>query len=109
MKRPSDRYQKISEVLKDLELVFTHPDGDYVFEKPVMDDSPTIHRSKEEIKEIQSDMQATQEETKPEEQPAVSDRFLHRYPEAAEAGSNHGSGYHGFHHRGSACFYALSA
>ncbi len=73
MKKPSDRYQKISEVLDDLELVFDHPDGDYVFEKPVMDDSPTIHRSKEEIKEIQSDMQATQEETKPEEQPAVSD------------------------------------
>ena len=73
MKKPSDRYQKISEVLDDLELVFDHPDGDYVFEKPVMDDSPTIHRSKAEIKEIQSDMQATQEETKPEEQPAESD------------------------------------
>lgn len=54
MKRPSDRYQKIDEVLDDLELVFTHPDGDYVFEKPAMDDSPTIHRSREDLNKIES-------------------------------------------------------
>ncbi len=54
MKRPSDRYQTIEEVLNDLDLVFTNPDGDYVFASPVMDDSPTIHRSRDELNEIRS-------------------------------------------------------
>ena len=65
MKRPSDRYQKIDEVLDDLEMVFIHPDGDYVFDKPVVDESPTIHRSKEELKEIESDIREHPEDTLP--------------------------------------------
>ncbi|MBR5047590.1 MAG: PASTA domain-containing protein, partial [Eubacterium sp.] len=31
-----------------------HPDGDYVFEEPTVDDSPTIHRAGEDLKEIRS-------------------------------------------------------
>jgi len=52
MKKPSERYQNIQEVLDDLELVFTHPDGDYIYEQPAVDDSPTINRQGEELEMI---------------------------------------------------------
>lgn len=52
MKRQMDRYQSAEELLADLDKVFSHPDGEYVFVKPMVDDSPTIHRSTEDLKKI---------------------------------------------------------
>ena len=63
MKKPSERYQNIQEVLDDLELVFTHPDGDYVYEQPAVDDSPTINRQGEELEMIREGIIRDKNET----------------------------------------------
>ena len=84
MKRPSDRYQNIDEVLNDLEMVFIHPDGDYVFDKPVVDESPTIHRSKEELEEIESDILEHPEGKLPGDSGAASDSTQDQDTESEE-------------------------
>ncbi len=84
MKRPSDRYRNIDEVLNDLEMVFIHPDGDYVFDKPVVDESPTIHRSKEELEEIESDILEHPEGKLPGDSGAASDSTQDQDTESEE-------------------------
>ena len=81
MKRQSDRYQNAQELLEDLEEVFTQPDGDYVYSRPMLDDSPTIHRTRKDlsqmregIREYTDHMAENQEEIASEEQEAAADR-----------------------------------
>ncbi|MDO4977192.1 MAG: Stk1 family PASTA domain-containing Ser/Thr kinase [Eubacteriales bacterium] len=40
-KRTLERYQNAQELLDDLEMVFASPEGNYVVEEPMVDDSPT--------------------------------------------------------------------
>ena len=48
-----NRYQNASQLIEDLEHVFTSPDGNYVFlEDGVEDESPTINRDQAEIERI---------------------------------------------------------
>ena len=51
-KKPEERYQTAGELIHDLEQVFESPDGSYVYLPPVIDDSPTKDRSREEIETI---------------------------------------------------------
>ncbi len=53
MKRPSERYNNVSELLTDLENVFTFPEGEYVEMVPDQDDSPTIIRTPDEVKDFE--------------------------------------------------------
>lgn len=51
-KKPEERYQTARDLIADLEQVFESPDGNYVYLAPVVDDSPTRDRTKEEIETI---------------------------------------------------------
>ena len=56
MKHPEERYQSAAELVEDLKKVFVCPDGNYVYMNPVVDDSPTKARSREEIEEIKKSL-----------------------------------------------------
>lgn len=76
MKRTLERYQNAQELLDDLEKVYTHPDGEYIFLKPEEDKNPTIFRGKEElemIKEQQKNPTIPAEDEDPSED--VSEEF----------------------------------
>lgn len=57
-KRPEERYQTASELILDLQRVFLSPDGNYVYTKPQVDDSPTRARSEKEIEAIKQSLVA---------------------------------------------------
>lgn len=48
-KRPEERYQTARDLINDLNRVFESPDGNYVYLDPLVDDSPTRARTKDEI------------------------------------------------------------
>ena len=57
-----NRYQNASQLIDDLEHVFTSPDGNYVFlEDGVEDDSPTINRDQAEIERIKRSLAGGEE------------------------------------------------
>lgn len=56
MKQPEQRYQSAAELILDLQKVFLSPDGNYVYVDPLVDDSPTIQRNKEDIERIRKSM-----------------------------------------------------
>ena len=56
MKQPEQRYQSAAELILDLQKVFLSPDGSYVYVNPLVDDSPTIQRNKEDITKIRKSL-----------------------------------------------------
>jgi len=56
MKKPEQRYRSASELISDLERVFESPDGDYVYTNLMVDDSPTVKRDGEELKQIRESL-----------------------------------------------------
>lgn len=57
-----NRYQDASQLIDDLEHVFTSPDGNYVFlEDGVEDESPTINRDQAEIERIKRSLAGGEE------------------------------------------------
>lgn len=54
MKQPEQRYQSAAELIIDLQKVFLSPDGEYVYVNPLMDDSPTIQRNRDEIEKVKT-------------------------------------------------------
>ena len=67
MKHPEERYQSAAELVEDLKKVFSCPDGNYVYMNPLVDDSPTKARSREEIEEIKKSLSDHGEAGNPEE------------------------------------------
>lgn len=59
MKQPEQRYQSAAELIIDLQKVFLSPDGNYVYVNPLVDDSPTIQRDKEDIEKIRKSLTGT--------------------------------------------------
>ena len=56
MKHPEERYQNAEDLIEDLKKVFSCPDGNYVYMDPLVDDSPTRARTREEIEEIKKSL-----------------------------------------------------
>lgn len=56
MKHPEERYQNAEDLIEDLKKVFSCPDGNYVYMDPLVDDSPTKARTREEIEEIKKSL-----------------------------------------------------
>ena len=56
MKHPEERYQNAEDLIVDLKKVFSCPDGNYVYMDPLVDDSPTRARTREEIEEIKKSL-----------------------------------------------------
>lgn len=67
MKYPEERYQSASDLIEDLKKVFSCPDGNYVYMNPLVDDSPTKARSREEIEEIKKSLSDREEDINSEE------------------------------------------
>ncbi|MFR3344344.1 MAG: Stk1 family PASTA domain-containing Ser/Thr kinase [Anaerobutyricum sp.] len=68
MKQPEQRYQSAAELILDLQKVFLSPDGNYVYVDPLVDDSPTIQRNKEDIEKIRKSLAGTERKRDVEEQ-----------------------------------------
>ncbi len=86
MKRPSERYNNVSELLVDLENVFTFPEGDYVEMAPNLDDSPTIINSEEERKRFAEKIReiSQTEETEKTVEAEKSEEEIEESPEDIE-------------------------
>lgn len=67
MKQPEQRYQSAAELILDLQKVFLSPDGNYVYVDPLVDDSPTIQRNKEDIEKIRKSLTGTERKRDVEE------------------------------------------
>lgn len=53
-KKPERRYLTASELIRDLKRAITNPEGDFVQMNPMVNDSPTINLSAEELSQIKS-------------------------------------------------------